>query len=107
MEQGSGIDIDTKKVSKLASYKLDDVKVRLYGDVAVLASWQMLVKGSHVRRLSRLQLVSAVWLCATPFVFHYPTDSWVAKNDVIVGAISLMDSLIETWTIARVPPRTA
>ncbi len=30
------IDIDTKGVSRLASYKLDDVKVRLYGDVAVV-----------------------------------------------------------------------
>jgi hypothetical protein len=67
----------------------------------LLASWRVLTERVGTTGPSIIQTLSGIWLCLTPFMFQYPTQSFIAMNDFVIGSVIVVDGLIEIWASAR------
>jgi hypothetical protein len=67
------------------------------------SAWIVAARTAHLY-VSGFQLLCGVWLIVGPFVLRYGALSQVMTlNDMIVGALVVIVSVLETWTLVRAP----
>lgn len=73
------------------------------GVLLVAASWWVVAARTAHLYVSGFQLLCGVWLIVGPFVLRYGAPSQVTLNDMVVGALVVIVSVLETWTLWRAP----
>lgn|SRR5262249_50442523 len=73
------------------------------GVLLVASSWWIAAAKRAQVPVSGFQLLCGVWLIIGPFVLRYRGLSQMALNDLIVGALVVIVSVLETWTLWRRP----
>jgi len=75
----------------------------IVGLVLLLCSWRILTE-TRVRAIaSWSQVGCGLWLLIAPVVFRYPPASLPARNDLVVGSLVTIASMIETWAVLHKP----
>ena len=69
----------------------------------LLCSWRILAETRVGAAASWVQLACGLWLLTAPVVFRYPPTSLPARNDLVVGSLVTIASMIETWAVLHRP----
>ena len=75
----------------------------IVGLVLLLCSWRILTESRVGAAASWSQVGCGLWLLIAPIVFRYPPASLPARNDLAVGSLVTIASVIETWAILHRP----
>jgi hypothetical protein len=73
------------------------------GVLLIASSWWIASKKTAQVPVSGFQLLCGVWLIIGSFVLRYRGFSQLVQNDLIVGALVVIVSMLETWTLWRAP----
>ena len=73
------------------------------GVLLVASSWWIAAAKRAQVPVSAFRLLCGVWLIIGPFLLRYRGFSPMALNDLIVGALVVIVSVFETWTLWRAP----
>ena len=79
----------------------------ILGVLLVACSWWIAAAMAAQFGVSGFQALCGIWLIIAPFVLRYRELPVATVNDVAVGIVVLIVSLIETWTITRPPIKAA
>jgi SPW repeat len=73
------------------------------GVLLIATSWWIVgARTAHVY-VSLFQLLCGIWLIVGPFVLRYSGLAQATLNDMIAGALVVIVSVLETWTLWRAP----
>jgi hypothetical protein len=73
------------------------------GVLLIATSWWIVATRTAQLPVSGFQLLCGIWLIAGPFVLRYSGFAQATLNDMIAGALVLVVSVLETWTLWRAP----
>ena len=76
------------------------------GVLLVATSWWIVATTRAQRAVSGFQLLCGIWLIIGPFMLGYRGLGLEAQNDLVVGALVAIVSMLETWTFWHAPLRT-
>ena len=79
----------------------------ILGVLLVACSWWIGAAMAAQVSVSGFQILCGIWLIIAPFVLRYRELPLATVNDVAVGIVVLLVSLIVTWTITRPPIKAA
>jgi hypothetical protein len=77
----------------------------IFGLVILACSWCVLTEVPGQAACSSCAMLAGAWLMIAPFALNYRVEA--VGNDVIVGALVLVISAIETWRIGHKPSTLA
>src|SRR5262245_20619232 len=73
------------------------------GVLLVATSWWIVAAKTAQIPVGGLQLLCGIWLLVGPFTLRYTGLARATLNDVISGALVVIVSVLETWTLWRAP----
>lgn len=73
------------------------------GVLLIATSWWIVAARTAQLPVSGFQLLCGIWLIVGPFVLRYSGFAQATLNDVIAGALVVIVSALETWTLWRAP----
>jgi hypothetical protein len=75
----------------------------IFGGLFVVASAWILAEGAGYAGMNWFQLLCSIWVIVSPFALGYQQLTRAMQNDVIVGVIALIVTLIEAWAFTSKP----
>jgi hypothetical protein len=79
----------------------------ILGVLVLAGSWWIVAGMAAQFGVSGFEALCGIWLIVAPFVLRYAELSRATVNDIVVGIIVLIVSLIMTWTLTRPPIKAA
>ena len=77
------------------------------GILLIVCSWWMLATETGQVGAGGLQLLGGLWLIAAPFARHYHELSRPFSNDIVVGILSVLISMMTIWMLSSRVSKTA
>jgi hypothetical protein len=73
------------------------------GALLIAASWWLVAARAAPLPVSGFQLLCGIWLIVGPFLLRYGGFAQATLSDMIVGALVVIVSVLEIWTLRRAP----
>lgn len=79
----------------------------ILGILLIVSSWWILAATAQEASVSWFQFLCGIWLIIAPFVLRYHEARQVLANDIVIGVIVFVVSLLENEALARRPIKAA